>query len=924
MAIGSDISKLCMGCMSELDENGNCPNCEWQETDLPEGVHHLKPRTILNGKYIIGKVLGEGGFGITYIGLDINLEIKVAIKEYFPFGYVNRDTMRNTVMPLTGDGEEDYIKGLERFLDEAKRLARFNQLPGIVSVREFFTENETAYIVMEYLDGMTFKDYIQSQGGSISFSDVCTLISPVMESLAIVHAEGIVHRDISPDNLFITKNGQVKLIDFGAARMTNIDEKSLSVVLKPGFAPEEQYRRSGVQGPWTDIYSLAVTIYKAITGEMPPESLERLQEDKILLPSTMNIEIPPRAEAALIKALSVKASDRYQNISLFKSELLEEIPVCNDNDLTQQSFTENKSVEKKNLDNKEVSNAWIENKPVEKEKSLKTVMEKIKNSSQRKPIIIASSAALVLLLGFAGFGGYIYINNSHGNSRLAEKNYSAALNNFDNTLKVSKNNYTALVGKGEVLYNQKKYKEALDIDNKAVGLKADKFDGYYEKSKACIKLYKYEDALEAAKKAVSINSNNADALRCKAEASFYMFKLDDAMTDCNKALSINPNLKEANLLKGDILLITCKLSDAILSYNKAIELDPNYVEAYNGKGNAYSNMSKFDNAAGEYDKAVEKDKESLIIKCNKAAMLQFRGKASEAQKLFTDISTNSGMDDYLSLIAKAFAYENINKNDESEKYINKAIELNKWGIDALILKADLELSKNQVDNAEKTCKKALELYPNYFDAVKTMGRIYIAKSNWDEANKSFDKTIELLPDNYDNYIWKGKIKEGQGDYTAALNLYNKSVNIYPTALPYEFMGEIYFKQNNRNESIANYKKALDLGSKSREAIQRLGVLLIQVGDYEGAKNYNLKYISEFGANDVVYGNLAYNYDKLGDTQNALNYINKALETDSKNVNYINFKITMLLKLGKQDDAVAYAKACIDKGYITINDIHIMS
>lgn len=920
MSIGSDVNKLCMGCMGELDEDGNCPNCKWQETNLSEGVHHLKPRTILNGKYIIGKVLGEGGFGITYLGLELNLEIKVAIKEYFPFGYVNRDTMRNTVMPLTGENDVDYIKGLERFLDEAKSLARFNQLPGIVSVREFFTENETAYIVMEYLDGITFKDYIQSQGGALSFADVCNLINPVMESLAIVHAEGIVHRDISPDNLFITKNGQVKLLDFGAARMANIDEKSLSVVLKPGFAPEEQYRRSGVQGPWTDIYSLAVTIYKAITGEMPPESLERLQNDNILPPSAMNIEIPPSSEAALMKALSVKASDRYQNINTFKSELLGEAPILTESVLyTQKSYTDNKSLKKSDTDI-----IVIENTAVEEIKQSKTIIEKIKNSPQRIPIIVGSAVVALLVLIFAGYSGYIYINNSHGNSMLTEKNYNGAMKSFDNTLKLSKNNYVALVGKGEVLYNQKKYKEALDIDNKAVNLKADKFDGYYEKSKACIKLYKYEDALEAAKKAIAINPNHADALRCKAEASFYMFKIEDAMSNCNKALSINPNLKEANLLKGDILLLTCKLSDAILSYNKAIEVDPNCMEAYNGKGNAYSNMSKFDNAAGEYDKALEKDKDNLILKCNKAIMLQFKGKASEAQKLFTDISTNSGMDDYLSLIAKAFAYENLGKSDEAEKYADKAIELNKWGIDALTLKSDLELSKNQIDNAEKTCKKALDMYPDYFDAVKAMGRVYIMKSNWAEANKSFNKTIELLPDNYDNYIWQGKIKEGQGDNSAALDLYNKSVNIYPTSLPYEFMGEIYFKQNNINESIPAYKKALDLGSKSRDAIQRLGVMLIQVGDYEGAKSYNLKYISEFGANDVVYGNLAFTYNKLGDSQNALNYINKALETDSKNLNYINFKITMLLNLGKKDDAIGYAKECIDKGYMTINDIRIMA
>lgn len=917
MSLDGDINKLCMGCMGELDEDGICPNCHWQETDLSEDIYHLKPRTILNGKYIIGKVLGEGGFGITYIGLELNLNIKVAIKEYFPFGYVNRDTMRNTVMPLTGQNDQNYFKGLQRFLDEAKSLAKFNQLPGIVSVREFFTENGTAYIVMEYLDGMTLKDYIQSNGGTISFSNICSLIGPVMESLAVVHAEGIVHRDISPDNLFITRNGEVKLLDFGAARMANIDEKSLSVVLKPGFAPEEQYRRSGIQGPWTDIYSLAVTIYKAITGKMPPESLERLQNDTILSPSALNVEIPPRSEAALMKALSVKASDRYQNISMFKADLFGETPISIENVSIQQHYVANENLEKK-----QVNDISIKEAPANQSIPPKTIMEKIKNSPQKVPIIIVSAVVVVLLLIFAGYNGYIYVNNKNGNNMLDKKNYAEAMKYFENTIKVSKNNYTALVGKGEIMYSQKKYDEALAIYNKAITLKPNKFNGYYGKSKVCLNLYKYEDALEAAKKAIEINPNHADSIRCKAEAFLCMFKISDATSSCNKALSINPNLKEANLLKGDILSITCKLSDAILSYNKAIEIDPNYIDAYNGKGNAYVSMSKFDNAAAEYDKALEKDKDNPILKCNKAGILQFKGKVPDSEKLFTDVSTNSKTDTYNNLMAKAYAYESLNKNDEAEKYTDKAIELNKWGIDALVLKGDLQLSKNQIDNAEKTCQRALDLYSDYFDAIKLMGRIYIYKSNWVDANKSFDKAIELLPDNYDNYIWKGQIKEKLGDDDAALELYSKSINIYPTSLPYEFMGGIYFKHSNLNESISSYKKALDLGSKSQQAIQRLGVMLIQVGDYEGAKNYNLKYISEFGANAVVYGNLAYTYNKLGDTTNALNYINKALELDIRNLNYINFKISMLWKLGRKDDAAHFAAECINKGYMTINDIRL--
>lgn len=902
-----DVNKLCMGCMGQLDENDTCPVCDWKPPSDTDVLHYLQPKTILNGKYIVGRVIGEGGFGITYLGWDLNLELKVAIKEYFPFGYVNRDTIRNTVMPYTSDKGNDYSRGLERFLDEARSLARFNQLPGIVSVRDFFTENGTAYIVMEYLEGMTFKDYIQSKGGTIPFSDLSALIKPVMESLAIIHAEGIVHRDISPDNLFITETGQIKLLDFGAARMWNVDEKSLSVVLKPGFAPEEQYRRTGIQGAWTDIYSLAVTIYKAITGQMPPESLERLTSDEILTPSALKVPIPPDAEAALMKALAVRADDRFQNIDDFIKTLFEEVPV------TAVDIYRTKGI------------TVVSKEPAEPTKTgtkerLILLIKKIISKPKKIALIVVPIVVLAILLG--AYFGYIASSNNNGNKMLKAKKYPEAIKSFDKTLNVSKNNYAAIIGKGEALYEEKDYKDALAVHNKAVSLKPGKFDAYYEKSKDCIKLYEYEDALEAASKAVELNPNSPDALRCKAEALASMYKLDEAMKECEKALKIDSSLKEAYFLKGNILQITYKLSDAILSYNKALELDPGYVDAYNAKGNAYENMSKFDNAMTEYDKALEKDKNNFITKCNKAALLYFLGKAKDADNMFTDISTNLSVEDYESFIAKANAYYYMNKTDEAMVCIEKAIEINKWGIYAISFKAELQFDKDELDKAQKLYNEALQLYPNYYNAINGLGRVYTMQSKWDDADKMFEKTIEMLPDYYNNYIWKGWLMDKKGNTSEALNLYYKSINIYPTATPYELIGGIYNKQNKINESIAAYKKAVDLGSRSEDTIQTLGYLLIKVADYAAAKEYNLKYISQYGENEVVYGNLAYACEKLGEDQNALNYIEKALEYNQKDINYINFKLRVLLKLGRQTDAVDYAKSCIEKGYITTDQINV--
>ncbi len=308
---------LCMGCMREKKQPGPCPHCGFEEAVYEPSPHHLPPETVLNGKYIIGRVLGEGGFGITYLGWDINLELKVAIKEYYPNGFVTRQFTGsgNTVTILSGYRTEYFNKGLEKFVDEARRLAKFWGLPGIVAVKDYFPQNSTAYIVMEFVEGKTLKTLLRENNGYIPAAQVFDMMRPVMESLETVHEAGLIHRDISPDNIMVDVKGRVKLLDFGAARSFITDsEKSLSVMLKPGYAPEEQYRSRGKQGPWTDVYSLCATMYRAITGEVPLESLDRMAEDTIKRPSELGIVIDSHQEDALMKGMAVFQKDRYASI----------------------------------------------------------------------------------------------------------------------------------------------------------------------------------------------------------------------------------------------------------------------------------------------------------------------------------------------------------------------------------------------------------------------------------------------------------------------------------------------------------------------------------------------------------------------------------------------------------------------------------
>ena len=289
---------------------------------MEENLHCLRKGTRLIGHYTIEGVLGQGGFGITYLGTDELHEKKVAIKEFFPQGIVTRNIEYQDTVTVTFVGEKDnYEKGKERFLKEARTMAKFSKDEGIVKALDFFEINNTAYIVMEYLEGITLKQYLR-ENKRIAAEDLVELLVPLIEALDEIHSQGLIHRDISPDNIMVLPDGRIKLMDFGAARdYTEFGEKSLSIVLKPGYAPPEQYQTHGVQGPWTDIYALCATMYKCITGENPPDAIDRLVDDHLKKISAFGISVSPQIEKAIIKGMSVAVNDRYQNVGDFCEDL---------------------------------------------------------------------------------------------------------------------------------------------------------------------------------------------------------------------------------------------------------------------------------------------------------------------------------------------------------------------------------------------------------------------------------------------------------------------------------------------------------------------------------------------------------------------------------------------------------------------------
>ncbi|MGD9731133.1 MAG: SUMF1/EgtB/PvdO family nonheme iron enzyme [Desulfamplus sp.] len=324
---------MCMGCMTKKIAPGPiCPLCGYDESERRSPLV-LKHRTLLADQYVVGKVLGKpGGFGITYLGWDTRLETMVAIKEYLPRDNAGRDTDQSTVVPHSIEDGEIFRYGLEAFLLEARTLAKFDH-PNVVRVRTFFEANGTAYLVMDYYDGMSLENYLIRKGGRIPEKLAVNIMMPVLDGLREVHEKGFLHRDIKPQNIYLTRNGKPILLDFGAARSAMGDRsRSLSVLLTPGYSPYEQYQRKGKQGVWTDIYACGATLYRMVIGKTPPEAIERERDDDLIAPNKL-VNVSRGFQAAVLKSLEMQPSRRQQSIKEFQDMLFslvseeDEIPV---------------------------------------------------------------------------------------------------------------------------------------------------------------------------------------------------------------------------------------------------------------------------------------------------------------------------------------------------------------------------------------------------------------------------------------------------------------------------------------------------------------------------------------------------------------------------------------------------------------------
>lgn len=417
-----NVTKYCMGCMRKLDWDGRCRYCNFDEETYPKDKSHLPLHTLLkNGEYLVGRVLGEGGFGITYIGLDTALLQRVAIKEFYPVSMAGRGSDENSafVLPVHERNEADFQKGLQSFLKEGRALGQFGNLDGVVGVKTFFRENGTAYLVMEYVDGMRVKDYVKAFG-VLEPETVFSMVKQVILDLQRIHEEHILHRDVSVDNLIIDQNGKLILIDFGSAKnLANATGRTETILCKQGYSALEQYSTDGKQGPWTDVYGLCASIYYMLTGLTPESATERVMDDQMkplqaIMPQSMDESVMD----AVWHGMAVDRKRRYQSMAelyqaLYGEKITEAMP-------DQKQIREKKTIEYTHTVRENILSR------TRMQQELVQASRKRERNRRRKTILICGliSALVLLCIG-------IWIWGSKGT--LPDKRNPAVVDRLDTT-----------------------------------------------------------------------------------------------------------------------------------------------------------------------------------------------------------------------------------------------------------------------------------------------------------------------------------------------------------------------------------------------------------------------------------------------------------------------------------------------------------
>ena len=640
---------LCPGCMSDQSGLHPCPSCGWDGNTILDNSLYLPAGYLLNNRYAIGKVIGVGGFGVVYIAWDTNLDVRAAIKEFLPREYAARSSNHISITPYTGSANEEFSIGVEKFLEEAKALARFQDHSGIVTVHESFRTNNTAYMVMQYLDGMTMKEYLKRQPGEkIAFNMAVKAMTPIMDALREVHNAGFVHRDISPDNIFLTSQNQVKLLDFGSARYAiGEHSKSLTSVLKHGYAPVEQYSVKGKQGPWSDVYAVCATLYRCVTGFVPPDAMERIQGDTIKSPKQLGIDIPERGELAIMRGLALKAYDRFESIQQLQQALttgempakqmghgergqphrLEEqnIIVCSKcgtknqlnhgddpNGLRYGKWRCGKCKSELSLNpvagtSVQERNDTVSKPEIEKKKDIKKFWPLL-------PLFLIVFILIIILIKGTEKKEYEELYNKAEALCSPDKcnDPQKTIEYLNEAIRLKPDYSEAYHVRGRAYLHLEQYHLTINNCNEAIRLKPDDFRPYINRGIAYEYLEQYQEAMKDFSEGIRLKPDNFLAYLNRGNLYANLKQYQLAINDADEAIRLKSDNFGPYFLKGRVYFILGNYNEAINNFNEVIHLKPDNFQSYLNRGVIYSSKKQYQQAIEDFNEAIRLKSDNFV------------------------------------------------------------------------------------------------------------------------------------------------------------------------------------------------------------------------------------------------------------------------------------------------------------------------
>jgi tetratricopeptide (TPR) repeat protein/serine/threonine protein kinase len=778
----------------------------------------LPPGTLLDGSYRIVRVVGSGGFGVTYEAEDSNLGTVVAIKEYYPLDFGERaGTM--SVRAKSDRHRTTFDWGRSNFLTEARTLARFEH-PSIVRVTRVFEAHSTAYMVMRFEQGRSYEDWLRWLGRPPTQEELDRIVAPVLDALQMLHAANFLHRDIAPDNIIVRADGTPVLLDFGAARRAVAEmSRALTGIVKAGYSPHEQYSSDGrLQGPWSDLYALGATLYRAISGNPPDEAMLRLDEDR--MPSAAKIGkgiYRPSFLAAIDACLKVRPSQRPRSVAELRPKLL--------------GTAKSKNSLKRFIDPLN-GLGTLRSRPQWAEKQNRSVAP-----AKVSRLWVSAVAGTLVLVGGA-YAGYRYARSPTADQRAGRATKDTQQAAPETTELKSRQDADEAANRQVAAEAQQRRKDADDAAKREKETREEEVrrQALLDKEREDTAKKKADEEAPAAEqalkqldqgKAYAAEGDHSRAIAAFDEAIRLDPKLaagywlrgvsraikgdhDRAISDYEEAIRLDPLLADAYFGRGFSFSVKGDQDRAVADYNEAIRLNPKLAGAFWQRGLVLMKKGDLDRALTEYNEAVRVDPTLARAYANRANVFEIKG---EYIRAITDYDEALRLQPDLpdAHYGRGFSHAILGDYDQAIADYDAAIRLNPNAALVYWRRGTCYSLKGDFDRAIKDYDEALRLNPKLAGAYWQRGVLYANKGDHTQAVNDYTEAIRLDPQLVRAYWDRGNSRAIKGDHTRAIADFNEAIRLDPKLTgAYLSRGASYEKSGNRTQAMKDYRRAAEL------------------------------------------------------------------------------------------------------------------